>query len=58
MLVSSSAIYKTEGLAEEMLPTRTKMLEQCSIGIQDMLHLEGHVGLHYVSELLQENKET
>ncbi len=48
----SIAIYKTEELAEEMLPTRAKMLEQCPSSIKDMFHLEGPVSLHYVNELL------
>ena len=53
----SIAIYKTEELAEEMLLTRAKMLEQCPSSSQEIL-LEGPVGLHYVKDLLLENKVT
>ena len=52
------AIYKTEELAEEMLPTRAKMLEQGPCGIQDMFYLEAPLGLHYVNELFLENRVT
>ena len=52
------AIYKTEELAEEMLPTRAKMLEQGPCGIQDMFYLEAPLGLHYVNELFQKNRAT
>ena len=38
--VLSIAIYKTEELAEKMLPTRAKMLEQYPKSIKDMFHLE------------------
>ena len=53
-----SAIYKTEELAQEMLPTRAKMLEKGTCGIQDMFYLEGPLGLHYVNELFLENRVT
>ena len=52
----SIAIYKTEELAEKMLPTRAKMLEQCPKSIKDMFHLEGRFGLHYVNELINASK--
>ena len=48
--------YKTNELSEKMLPMRVKILEQCPGSIQDIFHLEGPVGLHYVNELLLENK--
>ena len=54
----SIAIYKTEELAGEMLPRRAKMLKDCPKSIKDIFHLEGPVGLHYVNELLLENKAT
>ena len=54
----SIAIYKTEELVEEMLPTRVKMSEQCACSIQDVVHLEGPLGLHNVNDLLLENKAT
>ena len=52
----SIAIYKSEQLAEEMLPTRAKMIEQCPTSIKDMFHLEGSVSLHYVNELVKTSK--
>ena len=54
----SIIIYNTEELAEEMLLTRAKMLEQCPSSIQEMFHLERPVGLHYLNDLLLENKAT
>ena len=52
----SIAIYKSEQLAKEMLPTRAKMIEQCPTSIKDMFHLEGSVSLHYVNELVKTSK--
>ena len=40
----SIAMYKTEELAEKILPKRAKMLEQCPKSIKDMFHLEGPAG--------------
>ena len=54
----SIAIFKTEELAEEMLPRRAKMLEECPKSIKDIFHFEGPVGLHYLNKLLLENKPT
>ena len=54
----SIAINKTEELAEERLPTRAKMLEQCLFSIQDVFYLNGPLCLRYVNGLLLENKAT
>ena len=52
------AIYKSEDLAEKMLPTRAKMLEQCFFKTQNIFHFEVSVGLQYVNKQLLENKTT
>ena len=52
----SIAIYKSEQLAEEMMPTRAKMIEQCPDSIKDIFHLEGPISLHYVNELVKKSK--
>ena len=54
----SIAINKTEELAEERLPTRAKMLEQCPFSIQNMFYLNGPLCLQYLNGLLLENKAT
>ena len=53
----SIAIYKTEELAEEMLPSKPKMLKQCSSSIKDMFYLKRPVGLYYVNELMNASKK-
>ena len=53
----SVAIYKTEELAEEMLPSKAKMLKQCPSSIRDMFHLKRSFCLYYVNELMNASKK-
>ena len=53
----SIAIYKTEELLEEMLPSKAKMLKQCPSSIKDMFHLKRPVSLYYVNEPMNASKK-
>ena len=53
----SIAICKSEEFAEEMLPKRAKMIEQCLSSVKDMFHLEDPVSLQYVNEPVKTSKK-